>query len=140
MKQIQWSDGITIEQLNKRHKRTAFCSGVDMVDEWLKTAKKYYHDLAIGLADSGHPNLAAIVETLNDLFIPGSSLEAAIEIIPMTTLSAGLLFLNCPASSLRSPSAAADSFFLCIGMLIIAYQKMAPLYSSFHVDCICHST
>jgi GNAT superfamily N-acetyltransferase len=36
VKEIQWPDGITIEQLNKRHKRTTFCSGVTMVDEWLK--------------------------------------------------------------------------------------------------------
>jgi len=36
VKPIQWSDGFSVEQLNKRHKRTAFDSGVDMVDEWLK--------------------------------------------------------------------------------------------------------
>jgi GNAT superfamily N-acetyltransferase len=30
------SSGIAIEQLNQRHKRTAICSGVAMVDEWLE--------------------------------------------------------------------------------------------------------
>jgi GNAT superfamily N-acetyltransferase len=36
VKQVRWPDGFCIEQLNKRHKRAAFCSGVDMVDAWLK--------------------------------------------------------------------------------------------------------
>jgi ribosomal protein S18 acetylase RimI-like enzyme len=36
VKPIQWPDGFCIEQLNKHHKRTAFCSGVDMVDAWLR--------------------------------------------------------------------------------------------------------
>lgn len=36
MKQIRWPVGFSIEQLNKRHKRTIFCSGVELVDEWLK--------------------------------------------------------------------------------------------------------
>ncbi len=36
MKPIQWPNGFFIEQLQKNHNRTAFHSGVDMVDEWLK--------------------------------------------------------------------------------------------------------
>jgi GNAT superfamily N-acetyltransferase len=36
VKEIRWPDGFFIEQLNKRHKRTAFCSGLDIVDEWLR--------------------------------------------------------------------------------------------------------
>jgi len=35
VKQIQWPEGYSIRQLNQRHKRAAFCSGVDKVDEWL---------------------------------------------------------------------------------------------------------
>ncbi|MDY0361442.1 MAG: GNAT family N-acetyltransferase [Desulforegulaceae bacterium] len=36
MKPIQWPNGFTIEQLEKRHKRSVFCSGLDLVDNWLK--------------------------------------------------------------------------------------------------------
>lgn len=36
MKTVQWPDGFSIEQLETRHKRTNFHSGVDEVDEWLK--------------------------------------------------------------------------------------------------------
>lgn len=36
MNPIQWPDDFSIEQLSKRHKRTTFQSGVEVVDEWLK--------------------------------------------------------------------------------------------------------
>lgn len=36
MKPFQWPNGFIIEQLDKRHKRSAVFSGLDLVDEWLK--------------------------------------------------------------------------------------------------------
>lgn len=36
MKIIRWPGGFFIEKLEKRHKREAFQSGVDVVDKWLK--------------------------------------------------------------------------------------------------------
>lgn len=36
MNPIQWPDGFCIEQLEKQHNRSAFNSGVDVVDQWLK--------------------------------------------------------------------------------------------------------
>jgi ribosomal protein S18 acetylase RimI-like enzyme len=36
LKPIRWPDGFSIEQLEKRHKRADFHSGVDVVDGWLK--------------------------------------------------------------------------------------------------------
>ena len=36
VKPILWPDDFLIQQLNKSHKRHAFHSGVEMVDEWLK--------------------------------------------------------------------------------------------------------
>ena len=36
MTSIRWPEGFFIEQLEKRHKRSAFHSGVDIVDAWLK--------------------------------------------------------------------------------------------------------
>jgi hypothetical protein len=62
-------------------------SGVTLfkiADEWCKTAKQFYSDLANSLADAGCPNLAAIVQTLNDLLIPGSAPEVIISILPVS--------------------------------------------------------
>ncbi len=36
MTSVRWPEGFSIERLEKCHKRTAFHSGVDVVDEWLK--------------------------------------------------------------------------------------------------------
>ena len=36
MSAVRWPAGFVMEQLEKGHKRTAFFSGVDAVDEWLK--------------------------------------------------------------------------------------------------------
>ncbi len=36
MRSIQWPENFSIEQLEKRHKRSVFFSGVDEVGEWLK--------------------------------------------------------------------------------------------------------
>ncbi|MFZ5572157.1 MAG: GNAT family N-acetyltransferase [Thermodesulfobacteriota bacterium] len=33
---VQWPHGYSIQQLEKSHKRAAFCSGADGVDDWLK--------------------------------------------------------------------------------------------------------
>lgn len=44
MTSVRWPEGFSIERLEKRHKRTAFHSGVDAVDEWLKKRARQAQD------------------------------------------------------------------------------------------------
>jgi GNAT superfamily N-acetyltransferase len=66
VKQIQWPDGFSIEQLNTHHKRTAFSSGVDSVDEWLKKSARQAQEkqLAITKILLKEPNIIAGYYTL----------------------------------------------------------------------------
>ena len=40
MSSVQWSENFAIEQLEKRHKRKDFSSGVEAVDDWLKKSAR----------------------------------------------------------------------------------------------------
>ena len=66
MKHIRWPDGFSIEQLNKRHKRTDFCSGVDLVDAWLKKHARQAQEkqLSITRVLLKEPNIIAGYYTL----------------------------------------------------------------------------
>ncbi len=66
MKQIRWPDGFSIEQLNKRHKRTDFSSGIDSVDEWLKKRARQVQEkhLAVTRVLLKNPNMIAGFYTL----------------------------------------------------------------------------
>lgn len=44
MTAVCWPDGFFIEQLEKRHKRSKFFSGVDSVDNWLKKRARQAQD------------------------------------------------------------------------------------------------
>lgn len=41
---VRWPEGFSIERLEKRHKRTALHSGVDVVDKWLKKRARQAQD------------------------------------------------------------------------------------------------
>ena len=66
MKQIQWPEGFSIGQLNKRHRRTIFCSGLDIVDEWLRKRARQAQEkqLAVTRILLKKPNVIAGYYTL----------------------------------------------------------------------------
>lgn len=49
MKSVPWPDGFSIEQLNARHRRSAFISGVDTVDDWLKKRARQAQDKRLSI-------------------------------------------------------------------------------------------
>jgi len=53
------------------------------LDEVLGTAKKHWSRVAEGYADAGDPVTATIIQTLNDLFMPGSAFELGISAVPV---------------------------------------------------------
>jgi GNAT superfamily N-acetyltransferase len=47
---VRWPDGFSIEQLEKRHNRSAFKSGVVAVDDWLKKRARQAQDKRLSVA------------------------------------------------------------------------------------------
>lgn len=91
------------------------------IDEVLRTAKKFWQDLANELAESDQVLLATIVETLNDLFVPGSTFEAMLTILPIGRLgvlikaallkAAGIVGLKLAVSGLKETARLLMKFF-----------------------------
>jgi hypothetical protein len=83
-------------------------------DEVLATAKKFWDDYATSLVEEeglGNVLLATTVQSLNDIFVPGSTIEAAISLLPVGRLgvlikavllkAAALVGLRLAASGLK---------------------------------------
>jgi|GEM_PF-6244450 len=96
------------------------------IDQVLQTAKGFWEELANDLVDSDLPPgisvpLAVAIQSLNDIFIPGSTLEAMLSVLPVGRLgvlikavllkAAGIVGLRLAASGLKEIARALLRFF-----------------------------
>jgi hypothetical protein len=56
------------------------------IDEVLRTAKDFWNKAAERLADGNHPWAAGALQTVNDILVPGSTLEAILGLLPIGKL------------------------------------------------------
>ena len=94
---------------------------LEQVDEWLGTAKAYYDSVADELAMEGYPISATVLQTANDLLLPGSSLDLALETLPISRIP-GLLMVIFKRIKLARPAVAE----LCEKIISILHKKTSP--------------
>jgi hypothetical protein len=95
------------------------------IDEVLLTAKNFWSDFADTLADSDDVFLATAVQTLNDLFVPGSSFEAVLTALPIGRLGVLIKAVFLKAAAL-------------VGLKLVArgFKEIARLLLKFVRDLI----